>query len=83
MKISEAFKVTTTRPLNALDKVGIAELVQYTNFDPKEAITKAVSADRAIRKEWSWEIKDTDLNRLDFKGLQIGFKDGSYIVLKG
>jgi hypothetical protein len=81
MKICEAFKVTTSRPLDALDKVGIAELVQFTYFDPKEAPTVAASADRAIRKEWVWEVEDSELNFLDFKGLRIKFKDGSGIDL--
>lgn len=82
MKISEYFRVTTSRPLNALDKVSIAELAQYTDFDPCAGITTMSSADQALRSEWKWEIKDTDLNFLDFKALQIWFKDGSSISLK-
>ena len=82
MKICEAFKVVTSRPLDALDKVGIAELVQFTWFDPKEAPTVAASADRAIRDEWRFEVEDSELNSLDWKGLRIGFKDGSAITLK-
>lgn len=83
MKISEAFNVVTTRPLSALNVVGIAELVQFTEFDPKEMITKAASADSAIRKEWAWELEDSDLNFLAFKQLMLVFKDGSTIALKG
>lgn len=82
VKICEAFKVVTSRPLDALDKVGIAELVQFTYFDPKEAPTIAASADRAIRKEWTWEIEDSDINSLDWHSLCIKFKDGSTINLK-
>lgn len=83
MKISEAFSVVTTRPLDALNMVGIAELVQFTEFDPTAFITKAAAADHAIRKEWKWELEDSELNFLAWQRLMLVFKDGSTISLKG
>jgi len=82
MKICDAFLVKYSRPLNALDKVSIAELVQFTSFDPKDSITVAAAADRAIREEWKFEVEDHVLNFLDWRALQIFFKDGSSIKLK-
>jgi hypothetical protein len=82
MKICEVFLVEYSRPLNALDKVSIAELVQFTHFDPNESVTTAAAADRSIREEWKFEVDDHELNFLDWRSLQIFFKDGSSIKLK-
>jgi hypothetical protein len=82
MKICEAFLVEYSRPLNALDKVSIAELAQFTVFDPSSSITKAAAAFDTLQGEWSWEYLQHDLEYLDFKGLRMFFKDGSSIKLK-
>jgi hypothetical protein len=83
MKISEAFKVTTTRPLDALDKVGIAELAQFTVFDPTSSITKVAAAFDTVYGEWSYEVDHFhDLNHLDFDKAVVWFKDGSSITFK-
>lgn len=82
MKICEAFSVEYSRPLDAIDKVAIAELAQFTVFDPSSSITKAAAAFDALQCEWSWEYLQHDLEYLDFKGLRMFFKDGSSIKLK-
>jgi hypothetical protein len=82
MKIVEVFKVTTTRPLNALNVVGIAELAQFTDFDPTSSVTKAAAAFHTLQYLWSWEYLNHDLEYLDFNGLRMFFKDGSSLTLK-
>jgi hypothetical protein len=82
VKLADFFKVVITRPLNSLDKVSIAELAQFTEFDPKEGITMFASADLTLRREWPFEIKDTDLNNFDFNSLYLCFKDGSHLILR-
>lgn len=82
MKISEAFHVTTYRPLNALDKVSVAELAQFT---PTKICTKypVAVAEDTIREEWNFEVDHYhDLNYLDFNTAIIWFKDGSTLIFK-
>jgi hypothetical protein len=81
MKFSAIFKITTTRPLNALNQVSIAELAQFTEFEPAGFITAAQAADTALRSEWRFEYEPSDLEYLDFDGLCIFFKDGSSLTL--
>ena len=83
MKISEAFKVEITRPLDAINSVSIAELAQFTNFDPTSSITKAAAAFDTLQGEWSFEYLPHDLEYLDFKGMRMFFKDGSSLKLRG
>lgn len=80
MKIAEAFKVTTTRPLDALDKVGIAELAQFTTFT-LHAMPFA-SAWQALVSDWSFEYDMNDNEYQTLSGLKMFFKDGSSITLK-
>lgn len=80
MKISEAFKVTTTRPINALNVVGIAELAQFTDF-PAGGVFSVADADITIRNEWRFEVDDGHgLERLTFKDACVYFKDGSSLT---
>lgn len=81
MKISNAFKVTTTRPLDALDKVGIAELAQFTNVDLSGKY-KVADAFNTIQDEWSFEVLPSDLEFLDLHGARVLFKDGSSLTFK-
>lgn len=81
-KIAEEFKVVTTRPLNALDKVGIAELAQYTVV-PTGGVFPVADADITIRNEWWWEVDEGHgLERLTFEDACIVFKDGSTLTFK-
>ena len=80
MKISETFKVITTRPLNALDKVGIAELAQFTQFIPHDFPFSA--AWQTLANEWKFEYEPRDDEYQTMSGLQMFFKDGSSIKLK-
>lgn len=77
--VKNTLKVETSRPLNALDKVGIAELAQFTRFDPNSHITVCAAADEAIRKAFDWELADSPLDFLDYGKARIVFKDGSVI----
>ena len=80
MKISEAFKVTTTRPLNALNVVGIAELAQFTDF-PAGGVFPVADADITIRNEWRFEVDEGHgLEYLTFKDARVVFKDGSSLT---
>jgi hypothetical protein len=82
MKICEAFKVSTTRPLSALNKVSIAELAQFTHTEICDKYPVAVAED-TIRKEWNFEVEHYhDLNHLDFKKAILWFKDGSSLTFK-
>jgi hypothetical protein len=77
VKIADEFAVVTTRPLNALHKVGIAELAQFTHF-PADRVFAIANAELAVRKEWNWEIDaDHDLNQLTLKNARVVFRDGS------
>lgn len=80
MKIADVFKVTTSRPLDALDKVGIAELAQFTHFTlhnmPFSAAWQALIAD------WAFEYDPSDNEYQTLSGLKMFFKDGSSIMLK-
>ena len=81
-KIADTFKVVTTRPLDALDKVGIAELAQYTVF-PTGGVFPVADADITIRNEWRWEVDEGHgLERLTFQDACIVFKDGSTLTFK-
>lgn len=80
MKISEAFKVTTTRPLNALTKVGIAELAQFTPFTLHSMPFAA--AWQALVNEWKFEYDMSDSEYQTMSGLLMFFKDGSSLKLK-
>jgi len=79
-KISEVFKVITTRPLNALDKVGIAELAQFTPFNLHDFPFSA--AWQALVNEWNFEYNPRDDKYQTMNGLMMFFKDGSSLVLK-
>jgi len=81
MKLDKAFKITTTRPLNALDKVGIAELAQFTDVDVSGKY-KVADAFNKLYAEWSFEVLDSDLEFLDLHGARILFKDGSSLTFK-
>ena len=82
MKISEAFNVATTRPLNALNVVSIAELAQFTPTEICGKYPIAVAED-TIRKEWNFEVEHYhDLNYLDFNKAVVWFKDGSSLTFK-
>lgn len=80
MKISDVFKVTTTRPLNALNVVGIAELAQFTDFTPHNFPFSA--AWQALRNEWKFEYDMRDDEFQTMNGLKMFFKDGSAIKLE-
>ena len=83
MKISQYFDVTNTRPLDALDKVGIAELAQFLTFDPSDSVTPVAAAFDALIKEYKWE-RDVEnwAEFLDWKNARMGFKDGSTLAFK-
>lgn len=83
MKIAEYFNVTTTRPLNALDKVGIAELAQFLPFDPSSNVTPVAAAFDELVKEYKWE-RDAEhgLEYLDWKDARMVFKDNSTLTYK-
>lgn len=71
-------KFTTTRPLDALNKVGIAELAVFTPLGDADT---AQEVDAILRREWSWEIdQDHGLEYLDWRDGRIVFKDGSTIT---
>jgi hypothetical protein len=77
VRISDVFKVATTRPLNALDKVSIAELAQFTPTKICVKYPVAVAED-TIREEWNFEVDHYhDLNYLDQNRAVVWFKDGS------
>lgn len=81
-KISEQFRVVTTRPLDALNSIGIAELAQYTQF-PVGGVFPIADADITIRNEWRWEVDEGHgLERLTFEDACIVFKDGSTLTFK-
>ena len=80
VRLSEVFKVETTRPLAALDKVGIAELAQYTHFQPHAYPLAAAWG--ALMNEWKFEYDMRDDEFQAMTGLQMFFKDGSSIKLK-
>ena len=80
MKISEVFKVSTTRPLDALNKVGIAELAQFTHFTLHDFPFSA--AWQALMKEWTFEYDMRDDEYQTLSGLKMFFKDGSSITLE-
>ena len=83
MKIAEYFNVTTTRPLNALDKVSIAELAQFMPFDPSSSVTPVAAAFDELVKEYKWE-RDAEhgLEYLDWKDARMVFKDNSTLTYK-
>ena len=83
LKIAEYFNVTTTRPLNALDKVGIAELAQFLPFDPSSSVTPVAAAFDELVKEYKWE-RDAEhgLEYLDWKDARMVFKDNSTLTYK-
>jgi hypothetical protein len=78
--MSEVFKVETTRPLSALNKVGIAELAQFTHFIPHDFPFSA--AWQTLVNEWKFEYEPRDDEYQTMSGLQMFFKDGSSIKLK-
>jgi hypothetical protein len=81
-KIADTFKVVTTRPLNALNSVSIAELAQFT-LVPTGGVFPVADADITVRKEWRWEVDEGHgLERLTFKDACIVFKDGSTLTFK-
>jgi hypothetical protein len=81
-KIADQFRVVTTRPLNALKSVGIAELAQFTFF-PTGGVFPVADADITVRNEWRFEVDEGHgLERLTFKDACIVFKDGSTLTFK-
>jgi hypothetical protein len=81
-KIADTFKVVTTRPLDALNSVSIAELAQFT-LVPTGGVFPVADADITVRKEWRWEVDEGHgLERLTFKDACIVFKDGSTLTFK-
>lgn len=83
MKISEYFNVTTTRPLNALDKVGVAELAQFLPFDPSSSVTPVAAAFDELVKEYKWERDAAHgLEYLNWKDARMVFKDNSTLTYK-
>lgn len=81
-KIADVFKVTTTRPLNALDRVSIAELAQFTPTEICNRYPVAV-AEHSVLEEWLLEVDhDHDLNYLDFNRAVVWFKDGSSLTFQ-
>jgi hypothetical protein len=81
-KIADEFRVVTTRPLNALNSVSIAELAQFTKF-PVGGLFPVADADITIRNEWRWEVDEGHgLERLTFKDACVVFKDGSTLTFK-
>lgn len=81
-KISEAFKVQTTRPLDNLNAVSIAELAQFTAFTSDNQFPVA-DAENALRKEWAFEVDaNHSLNHLDFKKAVLWFLDGSTLTFQ-
>lgn len=80
VRMSEVFKVSTTRPLNALDKVGIAELAQFTHFALHDFPLSA--AWQALIDEWRFEYQARDDEFQTMSGLLMFFKDGSSLQLK-
>lgn len=79
MKISEVFKVETTRPLSALNKVSIAELAQFTRFKLHDFPFSA--AWEALMNEWKFEYEMRDDEFQTMSGLKMFFKDGSSLAL--
>jgi hypothetical protein len=80
VQLSEVFNVTTTRPLDALDKVSIADLARFTPFQLCDKYPIAVAED-TIREEWNFEVEHYhDLNHLDFDKAVVWFKDGSSLT---
>ena len=81
-KIADTFKVVTTRPLDALNSVSIAELAQFT-LVPTGGVFPVADADITVRKEWRFEVDEGHgLERLTFKDACIVFKDGSTLTFK-
>jgi len=80
VRLSEVFKVETTRPLSALDKVGIAELAQFTHFQLSDYPLAA--AWEALMNEWKLEYDMRDDEFQTMTGLQMFFKDGSSLFLR-
>ena len=79
VRLSEVFKVSTTRPLNALDKVGIAELAQFTHFQLHDFPFSG--AWEALMNEWKFEYDMRDDEFQTMSGLKMFFKDGSSLAL--
>lgn len=79
VRLSEVFKVSTTRPLSALDKVSIAELAQFTHFALHDL--PFAGAWVALLKEWHFEYDMRDDEYQTMSGLRMFFKDGSSLTL--
>ncbi len=79
VRLSEVFKISTTRPLNALDKVGIAELAQFTHFTLHDF--PLFAAWSALMNEWKFEYDMRDDEFQTMSGLKMFFKDGSSLTL--
>ena len=81
-KIADVFDVTTTRPLNALNVVGIAELAQFTPFISFGKYP-LIDADEKLREEWKFELDtEHELMQLTFTSNRLIFKDGSTLTMK-
>lgn len=71
--------ITTTRPLDNPNNVGVAELAQWNINN----IARAQPADEVLRMEWPFEIDHgNQMNFLDWKKGRIMFIDGSSITFK-
>ena len=79
VRLSEVFKVSTTRPLSALDKVSIAELAQFTHFTLHDF--PFAGAWSALMNEWKFEYDTRDDEYQMMSGLKMFFKDGSSLTL--
>lgn len=83
-KIADMYNIKTSRPIEALDKVSIAELAQYTEFDEiaKYPLAEAYSS---LMAQWPFEIDKTSetayfLSHLDFTSARVFFNDGSCLM---
>jgi hypothetical protein len=67
--------------LNALDKVGIAELAQFLTFDPSSSVTPTAAAYDELAKEYKLE-RDMEncVEFLAWKHAKMVFKDGSTLA---
>lgn len=80
MKIFDAFKVTTTRPMWDINSVSIAELAQFTDFQLHDLPFSA--AWQALVSDWKFEYICHDDEYQTMSSLKMFFKDGSTLKLE-
>jgi hypothetical protein len=79
--ISQAFKTQTTRPLDNLNAVSIAELAQFTQVRLDANQTPVSSAYDDLRQEWKFEIDESSpLYFVDWREACAVFADGSTLT---